>query len=54
MLQSHRIRGLLLLVLSLFGMYFFFLSTAQPSNKVPHMDNVNANELQQGNVSTLF
>ncbi|KAF9307369.1 hypothetical protein BGZ74_005809 [Mortierella antarctica] len=34
-------------VLSLFGMYFFFLSTAQPSNKVPHMDNVNANELQQ-------
>ncbi|KAG0038378.1 hypothetical protein BGZ82_000336 [Podila clonocystis] len=47
MLQSHRIRGLLFLVISLFGMYFFFLSTAQPSNKVPYMDDVNANELQQ-------
>ncbi|KAF9315528.1 hypothetical protein BG003_002931 [Podila horticola] len=46
-LRSHRIRGLLLLVISLFGMYFFFLSTALPSNKVPYMDDVNVNELQQ-------
>lgn len=53
-LRSHRIRGLLLLVISLFGMYFFFLSTALPSNKVPYMDDVNVNELQQGDVSTIF
>lgn len=48
MLQSHRIRGLLFLVITLFGMYFFFLSTAQPHNSVPYMDDVNVNELQQG------
>ena len=52
MLQSHRIRGLLFLVISLFGMYFFFLSTAQPHSSVPYMDDVNANELQQGKSSS--
>lgn len=48
MLQSHRIRGLLFLVITLFGMYFFLLNTAQPHASVPYMDDVNVNELQQG------
>ncbi|KAF9392656.1 hypothetical protein CPB97_011636 [Podila verticillata] len=50
MLQSHRIRGLLFLVITLFGMYFFLLSTAQPHASVPYMDDVNVNELQQDDV----